>query len=66
MSKEQLVDRMLCAEAGVSLWNMRTGNLSDKSDNNDFTKISDAMGKLAEAPIYIDDSGTLSIMEIRA
>lgn len=66
MSKEQLVDRMLCAQAGVSLWKMRTGNLSDREDDNDFVKIGDAMGKLAEAPIYIDDSGSLSIMEIRA
>lgn len=66
MSKEQLVDRMLCAQANVSLWKMRTGNLSDKEDDNDFAKIGEAMGKLAEAPIYIDDSGTLSIMEIRA
>ncbi len=66
MSKEQLVDRLLCAQANVSLWKMRTGNLSDKEEDNDFTRIGDAMGKLAEAPIYIDDSGTLSIMEIRA
>jgi len=66
MSKEQLVDRMLCAQANVSLWKMRTGNLSDKEDDNDFARIGEAMGKLAEAPIYIDDSGTLSIMEIRA
>jgi len=66
MSKEQLVDRMLCSQANVSLWKMRTGNLSDKDDDNDFARISEAMGKLAEAPIYIDDSGTLSIMEIRA
>jgi len=66
MSKEQLVDRMICAQSGVSLWKMRTGNLSDKEDDNDFAKIGEAMGKLAEAPIYIDDSGTLSIMEIRA
>jgi len=66
MSKEQLVDRMLCAQANVSLWKMRTGNLSDKEEDNDFVRIGEAMGKLAEAPIYIDDSGTLSIMEIRA
>lgn len=66
MSKEQLVDRMLCAQAQVNLWKMRTGNLSDREDDNDFTKIADAMGKLAETQIYIDDSGTLSIMEIRA
>lgn len=65
MSKEQLVDRMLCAQANVNLWKMRTGNLSDKDEDNDFAKIGEAMGKLAEAPIYIDDSGTLSIMEIR-
>ena len=66
MSKEQLVDRMLCAQANVNLWKMRTGNLSDKDGDNDFARIGEAMGKLAEAPIYIDDSGTLSIMEIRA
>jgi replicative DNA helicase len=66
MSKEQLVDRMICAQANVSLWKMRTGNLSDKDDDNDFIKISQAMGELAEAPIFIDDSGSLSIMEIRA
>jgi len=66
MSKEQLVDRMLCSQANVSLWKMRTGNLSDKENDNDFARIGEAMGKLAEAPIYIDDSGTLSIMEIRA
>jgi len=66
MSKEQLVDRMICSQANVSLWKMRTGNLSDKENDNDFAKIGEAMGKLAEAPIYIDDSGTLSIMEIRA
>ncbi|MCX6795308.1 MAG: replicative DNA helicase [Candidatus Falkowbacteria bacterium] len=66
MSKEQLVDRMLCSQANVSLWKMRTGNLSDKEEDNDFAKIGAAMGQLAEAPIYIDDSSTLSIMEIRA
>jgi len=65
MSKEQLVDRMLCSQAHVSLWKMRTGNLSDREEDNDFAKIGEAMGKLAEAPIYIDDSGSLSIMEIR-
>lgn len=66
MSKEQLVDRLLCSQANVSLWKMRTGNLSDKEEDNDFAKISEAMGRLAEAPIYIDDSSSLSIMEIRA
>jgi replicative DNA helicase len=66
MSKEQLVDRMLCAQAGVSLWKMRTGNLSDREDENDFSRIGEAMGQLSETPIYIDDSASTSIMEIRA
>ncbi|MDD4902476.1 MAG: replicative DNA helicase [Patescibacteria group bacterium] len=66
MSKEQLVDRMLCAQAGVSLWKMRTGKLSDREDENDFAKIGEAMGQLSEAPIFIDDSASTSIMEIRA
>ncbi len=66
MSKEQLVDRLLCAQAGVDLWKMRTGRLSDDgSDNDDFTRIGHAMGVLAEAPIYIDDSANTNVMEIR-
>jgi replicative DNA helicase len=63
MAKEQLVDRMICAEAGVDLWKLRTGRLSDKDD--DFPRIGDALGRLSEAPIYIDDSPTASIMSIR-
>lgn len=65
MSKEQLVDRMLCAQANVSLWKMRTGKLSDNDAEDDFAKIGQAMGELSEAPIYIDDSPGLNIMEIR-
>jgi len=65
MSKEQLVDRMLCAQANVSLWRMRSGKLSDKDTDNDFVRIGEAMGQLSEAPIYIDDSPNCSIMEIR-
>jgi len=65
MSKEQLIDRLLCAEAGVDLWKMRTGRLSDKDGDDDFPRIGQAMGILSEAPIYIDDSATSNIMEIR-
>ncbi|MFH0840712.1 MAG: replicative DNA helicase [bacterium] len=65
MSKEQLVDRMLCAQANVSLWKMRTGKLSDSESDDDFSKIGQAMGELSEAPIYIDDSAATNIMEIR-
>lgn len=63
MSKEQLVDRLLCAEAGVDLWRMRTGKLSERED--DFPRIGHAMGVLSEAPIFIDDSATANVMEIR-
>ncbi|MBA3046764.1 replicative DNA helicase [Patescibacteria group bacterium] len=65
MSKEQLVDRMLCSQANVSLWRMRTGKLSDREDDDDFSRIGQAMGILSEAPIYIDDSATSNIMEMR-
>ncbi len=65
MSKEQLIDRLLCAEAGVDLWKMRTGRLSDKEEDDDFPRIGQAMGMLSEAPIFIDDSATSNIMEIR-
>lgn len=65
MSKEQLVDRMLCAQAGVSLWKMRTGHLSDKEQDDDFTRIGSAMGQLSEASIFIDDASNSTIMDIR-
>ena len=61
MSKEQLTDRMLADAAGVDSWNIRTGNLS----GDDFEKLSEAMGEMAEAPIYIDDTPGLSILEMR-
>ncbi len=66
MSKEQLVDRILCAEAGIDLWKLRTGRLSDKGEDNDFERIGQAMGILADAPILIDDAATTNVMEIRA
>jgi len=65
MSSDQLVDRMIAAQAGVDLWRLRTGKLSSEGSNNDFERISDAMGVLSEAPIFIDDSGSLNIMEMR-
>ncbi len=63
MSKEQLVDRMICAQADVDLWKLRTGRLSDRDD--DFPRIGHALGELSEAPIFIDDSATLNIMQLR-
>ncbi len=61
MSKEQLVDRLLAAEAGVDAWNLRTGNLND----TDFEKIGQAMGTLSEAQIYIDDSPGITVSDLR-
>ena len=61
MSKEELVDRLLVAQADIDAWKLKTGKL----DEDDFTKLSNAMGELAEAPLYIDDTPALSIIEMR-
>ncbi len=62
MSKEQLVDRLLAAEAGVDAWKLRTGEgLTDK----DFERISAAMGELAEAPLFIDDTSGITVSDLR-
>lgn len=65
MSSDQLVDRMIAAEAGVDLWKLRTGKLSTSGANDDFSKIGEAMGTLSEAPIYIDDTSSANIMQLR-
>jgi len=62
MSKLEITSRLLCAEARVDSTRMRTGKLLDQ----DWTKISKAMGKLGEAPLYIDDNPMMSVMEVRA
>jgi len=64
MSRDQVVDRILCSQAGVSLWKMRTGYLSS-NDDGDFSRLAGAMNNLSEAPIYIDDSPFLTSIEIR-
>ena len=65
MSKEQLVDRLLCTQAGVELWRMRTGKLSQSPEHDDFPRIGHAMGELSEANIFIDDGANVNVMEIR-
>jgi len=62
MSKEQLVHRMLCAHARVDVHKARTGFLAQA----DWPRLTSAAGKLAEAPILIDDSPSLSALELRA
>jgi replicative DNA helicase len=61
MSKEELVDRLLVGQADIDAWKLKTGKL----DEDDFTKLSNAMGELAEAPLYIDDTPALSVLEMR-
>lgn len=62
MSKEQLVDRLLAAEAGVDAWKLRTGEgLTDQ----DFERLSAGMGELAEAPIFIDDTSGITVSDLR-
>ena len=62
MAKEQLVQRMLCSHARVELQKARSGYLTQ----SDWPKLVTAAGKLAEAPIYIDDSASLTSLELRA
>lgn len=61
MSKEELVDRLLVSRADVDAWRLKTGKLTE----DDFKRLTEAMGDLAEAPIYIDDTPGLSILEMR-
>jgi len=61
MSKEELVDRLLVSQADIDAWRLKTGKLSD----DDFTKLSEAMGELAEAPLFIDDTPGITLMEMR-
>lgn len=62
MSKEELVDRLLVSQADVDAWRLKTGKLSE----DDFQRLSEAMGQLADAPIFIDDTPGISIMEMRS
>jgi replicative DNA helicase len=65
MSKGELIDRLICSQAKVDLWKMRTGNLSSNGENDDFSRIGHAIGILSEAPIFIDDTAGLNVMEMR-
>lgn len=61
MSKTQLIQRLLAMESGVSFWNIRIGQFSDE----EYAKISDAMGVLSEIDLWIDDQPGQNIIEIR-
>ncbi len=64
MSSQQLVDRMLAAESHVDAWKLRTGH--NLSVEHDFKAIGDAIGRLSDAPIFIDDQPGNNILKIRA
>jgi len=66
MSRDQVVDRLIASQAGVDLWRLRTGRLSSEGEDNDFSKIQQALGTLSEAPIYIDDAAISNVMQMRA
>lgn len=66
MSQDQVIDRMLAGQANVDLWKLRTGRLSEKGEQNDFARIQAALGILSEAPIFIDDSSGINILQMRA
>lgn len=61
MSKEELVDRLLVRQGLIDAWKLKTGKLSD----HDFESLSEAMGVLADAPLYIDDTPGLTVTELR-
>lgn len=65
MSGSQVIDRLLSSQARVDLWKLRTGRLSSEGEDNDFSRIQDAIGILSESPIFIDDSPASTVMEIR-
>lgn len=66
MSREEVTDRLIAAEAGVSLWKMRTGKLSSEGENNDFQKIAMALDSLAKSKIFIEDSSSPTVLQMRA
>lgn len=64
MSTQQLIDRFIAAQAHVDLWRLRTGRLSPDSD--DFIRVHDAIDRLSEAPIFIDDAASGTVLQMRA
>ena len=61
MAANEIVDRMISDVSGVDNWKMRTGNLSEE----EFQRIGEALGEMDELPIYIDDTSSMTIMDVR-
>lgn len=66
MSRDQLVDRLIADQAGIDLWRLRTGKLTGEGEDDDFSRIQQALGVLSEAPIYIDDASMVNVLQMRA
>jgi len=66
MSKDQIIDRLIAAEAGISLWKLRTGRLSSSGDDNDFERIQAALDSLAQSKIFIEDASSPTVLQMRA
>jgi len=66
MSMDQVIDRFIATKANTSLWKLRTGKLSHSDYDNDFLKITNAISELKNLPIYIDDSSSLNVLQMRA
>lgn len=61
MSQEELIDRLLVSQGDIDAWRLKTGRL----DEVDFARLSEAMGELAEAPLFVDDTPGISVLEMR-
>ncbi len=66
MSKDQIIDRFIANISGVDLWRLRTGKLSNQGVDNDFTKIQQALGALSKVPIYIDDTFSTTVLQMKS
>ncbi len=66
MSNDQLIDRMISSEANVDAWKIRQGTLSSSGEDNDFIKIQHALGTLSDAPIFINDASSMTVLQMRA
>ena len=62
MSKDQLANRLLASMANINLWNLLNARLT----NDDYSRLQHAMGSLSDAPLYIDDAGSVNILQMRA
>lgn len=61
MANQEIVDRMISDISGIDNWKIRTGNVTD----DDFARIGDALGEMNEVPLYIDDTSSMTILELR-